>query len=163
MKRICWAVVATLLLCGCRPVEQYETAHGEPAALTQYFGRPLLVSYYAPWCVPCQRELPLLQAMVMEHDLQVLLVSYDADNLATLLEQAATLPSELTLVRPLPGKALPYPAPSALPTSYLLNASGELQETITGEISPHKAEALTATMLTPLPRPEPWATFSSRQ
>lgn len=162
MMRICWVVVASLMLCGCGPVAQFVDQRGEPVGLTQFFGRPLLVSYYAPWCQPCQRELPRLQAMVVEQGVQVLLVSYDANSHEELLRQGAGLSPELPLLRQRADARLPYPRPGALPTSYLLDASGELKETLSGEISEQRAAELVATMLTPLPRPEPWVLFSSK-
>jgi cytochrome c biogenesis protein CcmG, thiol:disulfide interchange protein DsbE len=34
---------------------------GHPVSLAQFRGRPLLVNFWASWCVPCRTELPLLQ------------------------------------------------------------------------------------------------------
>ncbi|WP_082177876.1 TlpA family protein disulfide reductase [Aeromonas schubertii] len=163
MKRICWAVVAGLLLGGCGEITQFEKASGARVALSEFYGRPLLISYYAPWCAPCQSELPLLQEMVTRRGLQVLLVSYDATSQEELGRQGAPLAPELPLLRALPNARLPYPKPRALPTSYLLDASGQLKETITGELSARKVDELVTTMLTPLPRPEPWMIYSSKQ
>ncbi|ENY71502.1 thioredoxin [Aeromonas diversa CDC 2478-85] len=155
--------MASLLLGGCGKITQFEKQSSEPVALSEFYGRPLLINYYAPWCAPCQKELPLLQEMVTRHGLQVLLVSYDATTREELVRQGAPLPPQLPLIRQLPDARLPYARPQALPTSYLLDASGRLKETITGELSPQKVDELVASMLTPLPRPEPWVIYSSKQ
>ena len=34
---------------------------GHPVSLAQFRGRPLLINFWASWCVPCRTELPLLQ------------------------------------------------------------------------------------------------------
>ncbi|MGA1168421.1 MAG: TlpA family protein disulfide reductase, partial [Burkholderiaceae bacterium] len=35
---------------------------GQPVALGQWRGQPLLVNFWATWCPPCVEELPLLDA-----------------------------------------------------------------------------------------------------
>ena len=34
---------------------------GVPLSLSRWRGRPLLVNFWAPWCEPCRREMPLLK------------------------------------------------------------------------------------------------------
>jgi len=36
---------------------------GMPVALSRWRGRPLLINFWAPWCEPCQREIPLLKSL----------------------------------------------------------------------------------------------------
>jgi thiol-disulfide isomerase/thioredoxin len=33
---------------------------GKPTALSKFAGRPLMVNFWATWCAPCRREIPLL-------------------------------------------------------------------------------------------------------
>src|SRR5262249_22444913 len=35
--------------------------------LTDWKGRPLVVNFWATWCEPCRREIPLLKALRREH------------------------------------------------------------------------------------------------
>ena len=37
--------------------------HGEPVALSQFRGKPLIVSFWARWCVPCRDEFPEFMAL----------------------------------------------------------------------------------------------------
>jgi thiol-disulfide isomerase/thioredoxin len=36
---------------------------GKPTRLARYGGRPLLVNFWATWCAPCRREIPLLNRL----------------------------------------------------------------------------------------------------
>jgi thiol-disulfide isomerase/thioredoxin len=36
---------------------------GKPRRLAEWSGRPLMVNYWATWCGPCRREIPLLNAL----------------------------------------------------------------------------------------------------
>ncbi len=40
---------------------------GRPLALATLRGRPLLLNFWATWCPPCVREMPLLDAFDREH------------------------------------------------------------------------------------------------
>ena len=39
-----------------------QTPEGAAMALQQFSGKPLLVNFWATWCPPCVRELPMLSA-----------------------------------------------------------------------------------------------------
>lgn len=36
---------------------------GEPHSVSEWAGKPLLINFWATWCAPCRREMPLLQAL----------------------------------------------------------------------------------------------------
>ncbi|MDH5499699.1 MAG: TlpA family protein disulfide reductase [Gammaproteobacteria bacterium] len=53
---------------------------GNPRALSEWRGRALLVNFWATWCAPCRREIPLLketQAMQADNKLQVIGIAVD--------------------------------------------------------------------------------------
>ena len=39
---------------------------GNPTKLSSFGGRPLMVNFWATWCAPCRREIPLLNKIRME-------------------------------------------------------------------------------------------------
>jgi thiol-disulfide isomerase/thioredoxin len=39
---------------------------GKPTKLTSFGGRPLMVNFWATWCAPCRREIPLLNKIRKE-------------------------------------------------------------------------------------------------
>ncbi|HSD68280.1 MAG TPA: TlpA disulfide reductase family protein [Woeseiaceae bacterium] len=57
-----------------------DDLHGKPRSLSEWRGTPLLVNFWATWCAPCRREIPLLKATQAEHAvnrLQVVGVAVD--------------------------------------------------------------------------------------
>jgi thiol-disulfide isomerase/thioredoxin len=43
---------------------------GKPTKLTSFGGRPLMVNFWATWCAPCRREIPLLNRIRAERKSQ---------------------------------------------------------------------------------------------
>jgi thiol-disulfide isomerase/thioredoxin len=43
---------------------------GKPTKLTSFGGRPLMVNFWATWCAPCRREIPLLNKIRKERQAQ---------------------------------------------------------------------------------------------
>ena len=39
---------------------------GKPTKLASFGGRPLMVNFWATWCAPCRREIPLLNKIRMQ-------------------------------------------------------------------------------------------------
>jgi thiol-disulfide isomerase/thioredoxin len=46
--------------------QTFNDPAGKPQALSQWQGKPLVVNFWAPWCAPCVREMPELEAFARE-------------------------------------------------------------------------------------------------
>jgi len=69
---VVWAGGAGLLTPALRvgdraPDFSLADLNGEPVRLSDYAGRPVIVNFWASWCVPCVEEFPLLAAALDEH------------------------------------------------------------------------------------------------
>lgn len=42
-------------------------ANGRPHRLADWAGKPLVVNFWATWCEPCRREIPLLEGLRLEN------------------------------------------------------------------------------------------------
>jgi thiol-disulfide isomerase/thioredoxin len=56
--------------------------------LAEYRGRPLVLNFWATWCEPCRREIPLLQALHQERGGAVQIVGVAVDFRADVLRYA---------------------------------------------------------------------------
>jgi thiol-disulfide isomerase/thioredoxin len=63
------------------PDTPFQDPDGEPARLTDFRGKPVLLNLWATWCAPCVKELPTLDALQLREGpaLKVLTVSQDME------------------------------------------------------------------------------------
>jgi thiol-disulfide isomerase/thioredoxin len=46
----------------------FQDDTGRPMTLADFAGKPLLVNFWATWCVPCREEMPALNALAARYD-----------------------------------------------------------------------------------------------
>jgi thiol-disulfide isomerase/thioredoxin len=57
---------------------------GERQSIRSWPGKPLLINFWATWCGPCLREIPMLKELQASHpDLQVVGIAIDKPDLVT--------------------------------------------------------------------------------
>lgn len=118
---------------------QLQTPDGQSQAVQAYAGKPLLVNFWATWCPPCVRELPLLSAFAQQAapHLQVLGLAVDqAPNVQRWLQrQPLAFPvlmagaGGIGLTRSLGNES------GGLPFSLLLDGEGHVRQRKIGELS----------------------------
>lgn len=117
---------------------QLPTLDGQLQSLAHYRGQPLLVNFWATWCPPCVRELPLLSRFAQQqHDVQVLGIAVDqAGNVARWLQRT---PLDFpVLLAETGGVALTRQLGNlqgGLPFSLLWSARGQIRARRIGEFS----------------------------
>jgi len=90
-------VDATLGYAPRRPDFVLADTEGQPRSASEWDGHALVVNFWATWCAPCRREMPLLNALQSEYaaqGIQVLGVAMDfrEDVLAYLEESPVNYP-----------------------------------------------------------------------
>lgn len=86
--------------------------------------RPLIVSIYASWCVPCRRGLPAIAKVAKAHDVDVILIAFgenEQDARALLAELKVALPSIVDPARKVAGR---LGVDSELPWTAVADADG---------------------------------------
>jgi thiol-disulfide isomerase/thioredoxin len=121
---------------------------GEQRSISEWANQPLLINFWATWCAPCRREMPLLQSLHTSQDeLQVLGIAIDRQNdVQTYMAEAGisypTLVGELDAMEVsdqfgLEGLGLPF--------TVLVAASGEILTVFIGEIEAGELQTLVET------------------
>jgi len=102
---------------------------GNTVSLADYRGRPVIVNFWASWCIPCQQEFPLFVGARKAHadkGLEVLGVIYQdspGDAQRFMNDHGASWPG---LIDPA-GKAASAYGVLGIPTSFYIDRSGRLQ------------------------------------
>ncbi|HEY2359855.1 MAG TPA: TlpA disulfide reductase family protein, partial [Candidatus Angelobacter sp.] len=53
---------------------------GAPHALEDYRGKPVLLNFWATWCVPCAAEMPLLNEMQKQYQGKIVFIAASIDD-----------------------------------------------------------------------------------
>jgi thiol-disulfide isomerase/thioredoxin len=134
------------------PAELLDPQQVEPISRQQFEqllahlqGEVVLVNLWATWCVPCVQELPELDQLQQEYrdrGLRVIAVSLDdpekleeqvrpffAEKAPGMVSYLSTEEDSFTFVEPLDPEWI-----GALPTSFFIDRSGEVRESVTGRL-----------------------------
>ena len=113
---------------------------GNEVHLSDYFGKPIVLNFWASWCGPCQMEMPDFQEKFLElgRDIQFLMVNM-TDGSRETVQSASTFIVEKQYTFPVffdteSDAAITYGAYS-LPTTFFIDADGNAIAQATGAIS----------------------------
>lgn len=126
-------LLAVFLIAGCREAATLTLADGHQQDLQDYRGRWLVVNYFAEWCAPCLRELPLLNELAQTAEPAVLAVSFDSMPSQALQKLIARYNMQMQVASELVGD-WPFERPRVLPTTFIINPEGELATQHNGEL-----------------------------
>jgi cytochrome c biogenesis protein CcmG/thiol:disulfide interchange protein DsbE len=97
-------------------------------------GRPVLINFWASWCIPCKAEMPALQQYAETHpEILLLGISTDSDE-ESAREFADSVGVTYPLSRDHDGLIAERFEVNALPTTLLLNNDGQIVGTVFGEL-----------------------------
>lgn len=131
----------------------FTTSDGQTHTWDELQGRWVIINYFAPWCAPCLREVPQLNAFYRQNDerVQLFAINYDP---ATRQEVAALKQlhnMQFPVIVATPDTRLPVSAPPALPATYVINPQGQVSQRLLGEVTVERLnQALNSAGLQPL-------------
>lgn len=113
---------------------------GNPVKLSNYFGKPIVLNFWASWCGPCQMEMPDFQEKyeTLDGQVQFLMINMTDGSRETVTsasefikDQGYTFP---VLYDTETDAAAAYSA-NSLPTTYFIDAKGYVIAQATGAVS----------------------------
>jgi cytochrome c biogenesis protein CcmG/thiol:disulfide interchange protein DsbE len=110
----------------------FVTLEEVPAAFAGYEGCPLIVNFFASWCVPCVTEMPDFEHFWNTHGAQVAVLGLAAndrleDAIATVVDRGVTYPTGLD-----EGELFIDFGGLGMPTTVFVSPQGEILETHSG-------------------------------
>ncbi len=136
------------------PPLKLERIDGKVVALNEFRGKVVLMSFWATWCPPCRRELPMLERLgriAGPGDLEIVAVSIDRAGKAAVAAFVKSV--NITRLRPFldpEGRIATRAGEDAsspfvlygMPISYVIDRQGRVAGYITGEVDWTSAEAV---------------------
>lgn len=127
-------LAVVLALTGCGDAATLTLANGQQQRLSDFEDNWLVVNYFAEWCAPCLRELPLLNDLTRAEGPAVLAVSFDALAPEALQALSERHDMSMPVVASLDGP-WPFELPRVLPTTFVIDPDGKLAERHQGELT----------------------------
>jgi len=117
---------------------RFDRPAGGSLAMADFRGKPLVINFWATWCVPCVRELPALQRFAREHAARGWhVIALAVDQPVPVLEFVARLKLELTVamagVDGLEWQRAAGNSSGGLPFSVVLDGQGHIVQRRLGE------------------------------
>jgi len=82
-----------------RPDIKLADRGGKPRSLSEWDGKALVINFWATWCAPCRREIPMLNALARENrDRGVEVIGIAVDFREDVLQYLQKMPIEYTVL-----------------------------------------------------------------
>jgi thiol-disulfide isomerase/thioredoxin len=133
-----WVASGHAIVGGTSPNFTTQDLGGKTVSLSNFGGRPILLSFWATWCTVCRDELPALQRLQDQNrsgGLAVLLVNYRETNNDLMREYLAGLKVNLgAVVDPDGAIAAAYGVDIGLPVNVVSDRAGKVVRILVGEV-----------------------------
>jgi thiol-disulfide isomerase/thioredoxin len=133
-----WVASGHAVVGGTSPNFTTQDLGGKTVSLSNFGGRPVLLSFWATWCTVCRDELPALQRLQDQNrsgGLAVLLVNYRETNNDRMREYLAGLKVNLdAVVDPDGAIAAAYGVDIGLPVNVVSDRAGKVVRILVGEV-----------------------------
>ena len=133
-----WVASGHAIVGGTSPNFTTQDLGGKKVSLSDFGGRPVLLSFWATWCTVCRDELPALQRLQDQNrssGLAVLLVNYRETSNDRMRQYLSDLKVSLeSVVDPDGAIASVYGVDVGLPVNVLSDRGGKVVRILVGEV-----------------------------
>ncbi len=123
------------------PSFKFEISKGKVVSFNDYRGKMVLINFFATWCAPCRRELPLIQEQIWlrhkDNPLFVMLTFGRDHSWDEVLKFGKDQNFSFPLLPDLKQKVYGLFASGYIPRSFLVDESGKIIFTTTGYEEAH--------------------------
>jgi peroxiredoxin len=118
------------------PAFSLKNLDGKPISLSDFKGKPVLITFWATWCASCKEEIPFLEKFSIEKkdQLAVLLIAIDGERKKTVQkivnQNKVTIPVLLLLKEKVMDQ---YGVRGWVPLTFLIDREGMLVGKIVGQ------------------------------
>ncbi|MFQ5858075.1 MAG: TlpA family protein disulfide reductase [Anaerolineae bacterium] len=111
---------------------------GQSLTLSELRGRPVVINFFATWCVPCRIEMPLLQAAYEHHQTDgLIIIGLDTQESPMLVQEFVNLKRvTFPVVIDPTGQVTEGYRARAYPTSIFVDPDGTVTDVHRGVLSP---------------------------
>jgi len=114
---------------GQAPDFKLNDMDGNPLSLKENRGRWVFLHFWASWCGPCRKEMPVIQKLAdrLESDKFKIIMVNTAEDEDTIFEFLASIGVELNSLMDTDGQVTEVWKPRGLPSTFLINPEGKIK------------------------------------
>jgi len=113
-----------------------ESLSGERISLSHLRGKPVVINFWATWCEPCKREMPLLQSKYDQYSAQFWLLAVDdAESEADILAFAKNYSLKFDVLLDPSAEVQQLFRVHGYPTTFGLDSQGKIRFEHIGELT----------------------------
>lgn len=129
------------------PDFELSTLDGKSIKLSDYRGQKVLLNFWATWCPPCKAEMPHMQNYYENNkDKNVTILAVNLTSMDKGIEKVKTFVKDYGLTFPIPmdedGDVGDLYQAFTIPTSYILDEKGRIQQKIVGPMDEEMMSSL---------------------
>ncbi|WP_438348063.1 redoxin domain-containing protein [Paenibacillus sp. FA6] len=109
---------------------------GQQVRLSEYRGKVVLINFWASWCIPCIREMPLIHSVFQsqDKDVETLFINV-GDTKGTVNEFMNDQQFTFPVIIDITGKVSGLYGITGLPATFIIDKSGTFNRVIVGEVT----------------------------
>ena len=125
------------------PAFSFTDLDGRTRSSSDLQGKVVLVNFWATWCPPCRAEIPDLIALQEKYPDEIVVIGISEDEIAAAEVKAFTVANNMSypVAMSTPEIRKVFKGVAALPTTFVIDREGKLQQKHVGMVSPVTVEA----------------------
>lgn len=118
------------------PDFSYQLPDGSEVRLSDLRGTPVVLNFWATWCLPCVEEMPELEQAALAAPGELVVLGVNRNELPAAIERFThKVPVTFPLISDLSGAIADRYGVTALPTTYFINRDGTIAARQLGALS----------------------------